>query len=550
MTNSGQHAAASQRPVSAERSATTTRRAAETATPDPLKRPPTAIMRLQRGAGNRATSELIQRLRAPADRGLAEAHLRPPEPATHSIHLSKAPARVLQRCGSHPCPSGGCQTENEDIGGEVTALGTAARPAVARSSPHSGSSSGHSERGDGQGAAVAPSLVETVLRTAGQPLDAVSRRTMESRFGHDFGNVELHTGAQAAQSAGAVGASAYTVGNHIVVGEGFVAGSAQGQRLLAHELVHVIQQEGAVPSVQGATPMLDATDPLENEAQVMADRVTAGGKPGVVRHPASQGIHRQPLTSRARARSDAGTEPDSGVRTDAGTIPDSGVSPIVGATRTFSLTFDDGPHAEPLGHGKNRTENVLDTLKARNIQAGFFVQTRVGFRMANPVGRALVARMHGEGHKVGIHTGGTEDHELHTTAQEAGRLKGELIAGKAAIKKITGSEPTLVRPPKMMFNEAVKATYTAVGLTNLLWDIDVDQGNDLSLAALQERVSKGIAAVRAKGWKTTTPSPTIVLLLHDIQEGTSRNLGAVIDHINTTVNKLSAGKDSAEFSAP
>jgi peptidoglycan/xylan/chitin deacetylase (PgdA/CDA1 family) len=511
MTSSGQRAAVSQRAVSAERSATTTRRLPETAAPDPLQRPPTAIMRLQRGAGNRATSELIQRLRAPADRGLAEAHLRSPELAKQHIN-------------------------------------------------------GHSDRGVGQGAAVAPPLVETVLRTAGQPLDAVSRRTMESRFGHDFGNVKLHTGAQEAQSARAVGASAYTVGSHIVVGERFVGGSAQGQRLLAHELVHVIQQEGAVPSVQGATPVLDAEDPLEQEAHAVANRVTTGGNADVARHPPGQGVHRArsdagtepdsgvtsdaPTTPDSGVRSDAGTEPDSGVRTDAGTTPDSGVSEMVGATRTFSLTFDDGPHAEPLGRGKNLTENVLDTLKARNIQAGFFVQTGVNFRMANPVGRALVARMHAEGHKVGIHTGGAKSHELHTKAQKAGRLKGELIAGKAAIKKITGSEPTLVRPPGMIFNEAVEATYTAVGLTNLLWDIDVDKGTSLSLPVLQERVSKGIAAVRATGWKTTTPSPTIVLLLHDIQEGTSQNLGGVIDHIKTTVNKLSAGKDTAKFSAP
>jgi peptidoglycan/xylan/chitin deacetylase (PgdA/CDA1 family) len=368
-----------------------------------------------------------------------------------------------------------------------------------------------------------------------------------------------------------VGASAYTVGNHIVVGEGFVAGSAEGQRLLAHELVHVIQQESAVPTVQGATPMLDAADPLEHEAQAMADRVVAGGNTDAASRAASQGVHRQPRGSGSRARSDSGTKPDSGVSdagtkpdsgvsdagtkpdsgvSDAGTKPDSGVSQMVGATRTFSLTFDDGPHTEALGSGRNRTENVLDTLKERSIRAGFFVQTGVRFRMASLIGRALVARMHAEGHKVGIHTGGPESHELHTTAQEAGRLEGELIAGKAAIKQVTGSEPTLVRPPERKFNEAVEATYTKVGLTNLLWDIDVDQGMNKSLPVLKKRVEAGIADVRGRGWKTTTPSPTIVVLLHDIQQRTAENLGAVIDHIKTTVKKLSGGKDSTEFSPP
>lgn len=226
------------------------------------------------------------------------------------------------------------------------------------------------------------------------------------------------------------------------------------------------------------------------------------------------------------------------------------------APRTFSLTFDDGPHIAALGSGQNLTENVLDTLQARSIQAGFFVQTAardregISHRMDNVIGRALVARMHAEGHKIGIHTGGVKDHELHTEAEAAGRLEGELTAGKAAIEKVTGATPTLVRPPTGAHNKAVDATYGKVGLTNLLWDIDVDRGTDMSLEDLKKRVESEIAKVHAAGWKHTTPSSTLVVLLHDIQKGTSRNLGAIIDHIKTTVTKISDGNDSAHFSVP
>ena len=87
-------------------------------------------------------------------------------------------------------------------------------------------------------------------------------------------------------------------------------------------------------------------------------------------------------------------------------------------------------------------------------------------------GIALVARMHAEGHTVGVHTGGTADHESHPKAEAAGRLEGELESGKAAIEKATGTEPTFVRPPFGDFNRAVTATYQRTGLTNLLWDID------------------------------------------------------------------------------
>jgi bacterioferritin-associated ferredoxin len=90
----------------------------------------------------------------------------------------------------------------------------------------------------------APGIVEEVLGTAGRPLDAGVRAWMEPRFGHDFTGVRVHAGTDAAASAEAVGARAYTVGRHIVFGAGeYQPGTAAGQRLLAHELTHVAQQD-------------------------------------------------------------------------------------------------------------------------------------------------------------------------------------------------------------------------------------------------------------------------------------------------------------------
>jgi hypothetical protein len=120
---------------------------------------------------------------------------------------------------------------------------------------------------------------------------------MESRFGHDFSAVRLHIGSQADQSARAVGASAYTVGSHIVVGEGFAANSPAGQRLLAHELAHVVQQEHTTPSIQGATSVLDADDPLEREADTVADRVASGSSVDIAGRLADQVVLRQPAAS-------------------------------------------------------------------------------------------------------------------------------------------------------------------------------------------------------------------------------------------------------------
>src|SRR5207245_97025 len=99
------------------------------------------------------------------------------------------------------------------------------------------------------GPAQAPPIVHEVLRAPGQPLDAATRAVMEPRFGHDFSRVRVHSDARAAQSARAVNALAYTVGRDVVFGANQYTSDTQlGQRLLAHELTHVVQQGGGAAS--------------------------------------------------------------------------------------------------------------------------------------------------------------------------------------------------------------------------------------------------------------------------------------------------------------
>jgi hypothetical protein len=100
---------------------------------------------------------------------------------------------------------------------------------------------------------AAPPIVHEVLASPGQPLDPATRAFMEPRFGHDFSRVRVHADQRAAQSADAVAAHAYTVGADVVFGAGrYAPQSGGGQRLLAHELAHVVQQQngGATPSLQ------------------------------------------------------------------------------------------------------------------------------------------------------------------------------------------------------------------------------------------------------------------------------------------------------------
>jgi hypothetical protein len=92
-----------------------------------------------------------------------------------------------------------------------------------------------------------PPIILEVLSSPGQPLDPEMRPFMEPRFGHDFSKVRVHTDAKAAESVRAVNALAYTVGQDVVFGDGqYVPSTHEGRRLIAHELMHVVQQ-GFVP---------------------------------------------------------------------------------------------------------------------------------------------------------------------------------------------------------------------------------------------------------------------------------------------------------------
>ena len=95
----------------------------------------------------------------------------------------------------------------------------------------------------------------STLSSSGQPLPESSRQFFEPRFGQDFSNVRIHTDSVAAKSAQSINALAYTTGNNIVFNNGqYSPGSESGNRLMAHELTHVVQQGGSIQ--MPATPAL------------------------------------------------------------------------------------------------------------------------------------------------------------------------------------------------------------------------------------------------------------------------------------------------------
>jgi hypothetical protein len=114
-----------------------------------------------------------------------------------------------------------------------------------------------------------PAPVEQVRRSPGRPLEPTLRAEMESRFRHDFSGVRIHADSVANESAAALEARAYTLGPHIAFASGaYDPSSDAGRRLVAHELVHVVQQ--VRPHGSGAP--VDA----EREAAQLGDAAAAG----------------------------------------------------------------------------------------------------------------------------------------------------------------------------------------------------------------------------------------------------------------------------------
>jgi hypothetical protein len=102
-----------------------------------------------------------------------------------------------------------------------------------------------------------------------QPVPDALRQHMERSLGADFSDVRIHTGAEAARKAEEIGAKAFTRGSDIYINEGhFDPQSAEGRKLIAHELVHVLQQRGA----DGSTPDVQRIPKSEDELEGTSPR--------------------------------------------------------------------------------------------------------------------------------------------------------------------------------------------------------------------------------------------------------------------------------------
>jgi hypothetical protein len=131
-------------------------------------------------------------------------------------------------------------------------------------------------------ASVAASIHD--MKGGGAPLPAATRAMFEPRFGASFGRVRVHTDSRAERTASSINARAFTVGRDIAFAPGqYAPHSGEGQRLLAHELTHVVQQGGAYTSDTAGAVVLSrkpGPDSAAKPARVPSvDGIPSGGTP-------------------------------------------------------------------------------------------------------------------------------------------------------------------------------------------------------------------------------------------------------------------------------
>jgi hypothetical protein len=123
----------------------------------------------------------------------------------------------------------------------------------------------------------APGSPRAIQRRLGRgaPLEGGLRTRMESAFGYDFSRVRVHNDHGAAKVSSSLKARAFTVGEHVAFGSNeYRPGTLTGDALIAHELAHVVQQDGGAPAAQTQS-MNAGQDALEEEADMSAIRAIA-----------------------------------------------------------------------------------------------------------------------------------------------------------------------------------------------------------------------------------------------------------------------------------
>lgn len=144
------------------------------------------------------------------------------------------------------------------------------------------------------------------------------------------------------------------------------------------------------------------------------------------------------------------------------------------AEKWVALTIDDGPHPE-------YTPRLLKILKQAGVHATFFVVGMMAEQHPDLV-RAEVA----DGHEIGTHTYSHQD----LRKLRPDQVKQEIMQGGAAVKRITGKTPNILRPPYGFYDKYDVHCTNALGYTLVLWSLHSGDSQGLKPDRIYERVRR------------------------------------------------------------
>jgi Domain of unknown function (DUF4157) len=193
--------------------------------------PRSSVMTLQRAAGNRAVSQMLQA----------------------KLYVSQ--------------PAEKCEQEADQVAKQIMRTPTAAAQEQNKVSVRPHGSYPHPMEAPGLMPTVTPDIQARInALKGGTPLPESTRAHLESHIGYDFSRVRIHSDSRAADLTRAVSARAFTVGNDVVFGRGeYAPETMSGTGLLAHELTHVIQQGMAAP-LQSLTSLTTSSEHIQGHA--------------------------------------------------------------------------------------------------------------------------------------------------------------------------------------------------------------------------------------------------------------------------------------------
>jgi endo-1,4-beta-xylanase len=162
------------------------------------------------------------------------------------------------------------------------------------------------------------------------------------------------------------------------------------------------------------------------------------------------------------------------------------------------LTFDDGPNA-------GNTSKLLSTLKTAGVKATLF---NIGQNAQN--NQALVKAEATAGMWIGNHSWS----HPHMASMGSSQMSSELSRTQQVIQQATGTAPKLFRPPYGETNATLKSAASALGLTQITWDVDSQDWNGASTSAIVSAAGRlqngGIILMHDQYQTTIAAIPQIV----------------------------------------